>query len=201
MPSAAGRRRACSREVKARRAGRPASARAGSFNTCARGDLKCMSCYVCKIATLEEMNQRWDDEIRRHTEKGNWIVWKAEAIASARAGRSIPYYGVLGGAVICEATANLYPDFPRAADRAVELCAFRTDREYRGKGYFSRLMDFLQEDLRQKGYRTAVVGVEPDDRRNRAIYRHWGFTDCVGSSTETYPDGTVIDVLFFGKQL
>ena len=62
-------------------------------------------------------------------------------------------------------------------------------------------MDFLQKDLRQKGYTKAIVGVEPEERQNREIYHHWGFTERVSSGTETYPDGTVIEVEFFGKKL
>ena len=160
--------------------------------------------YVCKIASMEEMEQKWDYEIALHSEKGNWIAWKGEAIESARAGRSIPYYGILDGTVICEATAVLNPDFGQArgkSDHTVELCAFRTNREYRGKGYFSKLMNFLQADLKQRGYRQAVVGVEPEEKRNREIYRHWGFTEDIATGTETYPDGTVIQFEILGKQL
>lgn len=160
--------------------------------------------YICKIASPEEMEQKWDYEISLHSEKKNWIVWKGEAIESALAGRSIPYYGILDGTVICEATAVLNPDIGQAdgkAGSAVELCAFRTNKEYRGKGYFSKLMDFLQKDLKEKGYTEAIVGVEPDEKLNREIYHHWGFTDHVFSGTETYPDGTVIEVEFYGKKL
>ena len=160
--------------------------------------------YICKIASPEEMEQKWEYEIRQHAEKENWIAWKADAIEGARAGRSVPYYGILDGTVICEATAVPDPDSGKTggeAGRTVELCAFRTNRGYRGKGYFSRLMDFLQKDLRQKGFERAIVGVEPGETRNREIYRHWGFTEHVSSGTETYPDGTVIEVDFFGKTL
>ena len=156
--------------------------------------------YICKIASPEEMERKWDDEIARHSEKGNWIVWKGEAIEHARTGKSIPYYGILDGDIICEATAVPDPA-GREKGRAVELCAFRTNKEYRGKGYFSKLMDFLQKDLKQRGYTEAIAGVEPGEKRNRAIYHHWGFTEHVSSGTETYPDGTVIEVDFFRKQL
>lgn len=160
--------------------------------------------YICKIASIEEMEQKWDYEISQHSEKRNWIVWKDEAIESARTGLSIPYYGILDGTVICEATAVLNPGFEQACgkpDHTVELCAFRTNKEYRGKGYFSKLMIFLQEDLKKKGYRKAVVGVEPKEKSNREIYRHWGFTENFATGTETYPDGTVIQVEFLGKPL
>ena len=160
--------------------------------------------YICKIASMEDMEQKWDYEIAQHSEKKNWITWKDEAIESARAGKSIPYYGILDGTVICEATAVLNPDFEQICgktDHIVELCAFRTNKEYRGKGYFSKLMTFLQEDLKQKGYRRVIVGVEPEEKRNREIYRHWGFAEKIATGTETYPDGTVIQIEFFGKKL
>ena len=160
--------------------------------------------YACRIASLEDMNRKWDYEIRQHPGNGNWTVWKEEAIEGFRAGRSIPYYGVLEGTIICEATAVLYPDLPDGGEtdgRTVELCAFRTIKGYRGKGYFSVLMRFMLEDLKLKGYTKAVVGVEPREKRNREIYRHWGFTEPVCTGTETYPDGTVIDVEFYGRRL
>jgi len=162
--------------------------------------------YLCRTASPAEMNRKWDYEIRQHPGEENWKAWKEEAISNALAGRSIPYYGFLDGMIICEATAVPDPDLPPAGrekmpDHTVELSAFRTVKAYRGKGYFSRLMDFMLEDLKRKGYRKAVVGVEPEEKRNREIYRHWGFTEEICSGTETYPDGTVIDVLFFGKTL
>ena len=161
--------------------------------------------YVCRIPTAEEMGRRWDDEIARHTEKQNWIVWKAGAFAAAREGRSIPYYGFLDGVIICEATAVPRPgirqDGAGPEEACVELCAFRTVREERGKGYFSALMAFILDDLKKRGYMKAVVGVEPEEKLNKEIYHHWGFTEHVCTGTETYPDGTVIDVEFYGRLL
>lgn len=102
--------------------------------------------YICQIASPEEMNQKWDYEIRQHPETENWTVWKGEAIEGFKTSRSIPYYGVLDGTVICEATAVLCPDFPqnglKTDEHAVELCAFRTIKAYRGKacGQNSRML-------------------------------------------------------------
>ena len=157
--------------------------------------------YICKIASPEEMEQKWDYEISIHAEKENWIAWKAEAIEGCRSGRSIPYYGILDGTVICEATAILKPDLKQVPEQMAELCAFRTNSAYRGQGYFSKLKDFMLKDLKQKGYAKAVVGVEPEETMNREMYHHWGFTEYLCSDTETYPDGTVIRVDFFVKSL
>ena len=161
--------------------------------------------YVCRIPTEEEMNRRWDDEIGRHADRENWIAWKKEAIAHFREGRSVPYYGFLGGTAVCEATAVPGSGRARGGEteegRTAELCAFRTVREYRREGYFSELMAYMLDDLKQKGYVRAVVGVEPDEKRNREIYRHWGFTEYAGEGTETYPDGTVIRAEFYARRL
>ena len=162
--------------------------------------------YICRIPSIGEMHRKWDYEIGQHPDDPNWTVWKGEAIRHFQEGISVPYYGILGGTIICEATASPYPDGADEAGekdggRAVELCAFRTVKPYRGQGLFSKLMDFMLKDLKQKGYTKAVVGVEPDETRNLEIYRHWGFTEHVASGSETYPDGTVIRVDFFGKTL
>ena len=155
--------------------------------------------YTCKIASLDEMEQKWNYEIELHSEKTNWIIWKKEAIDHFRKGLCIPYYGIRNGEIICEATAILTHNF--GLDNTVELNGFRTIKEYRGKGYFSRLKNFILSDLKQKGYLMAVVGVEPCEEINKKIYGHWGFTEYITSETETYPDGTVIEAEFYGKKL
>ena len=128
-----------------------------------------------------------------------WIVWKAEAIDHCKKGSSIPYYGILDGKIICEATAIV--DQSTENEKTVELNAFRTIKEYRGQGYFSRLKNYMLEDLKQKGYTRAIVGVEPCEEINKQIYHHWGFTEYITTGTETYPDGTVIDVEYYGKNI
>ena len=163
--------------------------------------------YTCKIATREEMERKWDDEISRHdADRALWSIWKREAIQNAENGSSIPYYGLMQGIIICEATAVIslnseQADENLAGARTAYLCALRTVPEYQGKGFMSRLMDFMLDDLRKRGYERATLGVEPSEDKNRQIYRHWGFTEYMKSAQETYPDGTVIDVLYYGKEL
>ena len=162
--------------------------------------------YVCKIASLKEMEVKWDYEIKLHPREENWLIWKAEAINNFQSGKSIPYYGILDGTIICEATAFIHPDAVQNGVGLVDknttyLCAFRTIKEYQGKGYFTKLLYFMLNDLKQKGFTKAVLGVEPDDETNKAIYWHWGFTEFIKSASEQYPDGTVIEVEYYGKEL
>ena len=163
--------------------------------------------YICKVPSLQEMNTKWDYEISHSGEdRGNWIIWKKENISRFISGDIIPYYGILNGTIICEATAIVNH---RAAqkreglvgDTTAYLSAFRTIPEYQGRGYFSALFKYMENDLKKKGYTKLTLGVEPCEATNRQIYAHFGFTEYVKSATETYPDGTVIDVDYFAKNI
>ncbi len=163
--------------------------------------------FLCKIATLEEMNTKWDYEIAHsNADRENWIVWKAQNLENYKKGRIIPYYGILNGSIICEATAMLCPKIVQNSDGLVDdqtvyLSAFRTVEQYRGQGYFSKLFCFMLTDLRQRGYKKATLGVEPGEETNKAIYAHYGFTKFLKSGKEKYPDGTEIDVEYYVKAL
>ncbi len=163
--------------------------------------------YLCKIPTLEEMHQKWDFEIENAWEgKENWICWKERYISRFLRGKTIPYYGILDGQIICEATACIDREGVQNGDALVDgqtvyLCAFRTVSTYQNQGYFSRLFRYMTKDLVQRGYRFATVGVEPEERENQAIYQGFGFTEHILSSEETYPDGTKIPVDYYRKKL
>lgn len=163
--------------------------------------------FLCKIASLQEMNIKWDYEIAQSgKDKENWIVWKKQSMENYMRGYTIPYYGILEGVIICEATAMLHPQAVQNSTGLVDshtvyLSAFRTVSRFQGKGYFSRLFRFMMDDLRQKGYKKATLGVEPADEKNKEIYARYGFNEYIKSGKEYYPDGTVIDVEYYGKTL
>ena len=165
-----------------------------------------MKNYICKIANIEEMNKKWDYEISVATKKENWIIWKEQNIKNYKNGKIIPYYGILNNQIICEATAVLTDDIVQNSNKLVDdttayLTAFRINKEYEGKGYFSKLYKFMEEDLKNKGYTVLTLGVEPEEIRNKEIYKHYGFVEHIKNSKEVYPDGTEIDVEYYGKKL
>ena len=163
--------------------------------------------FVCKIASLQEMKIKWAYEIAQsENDKANWIVWKKRNIENFKQGYIIPYYGIREGAIICEATAMLHPKVVQNSaglvdSHTVYLSAFRTISKFQGKGYFSRLFHFMIDDLRIKGFTRATLGVEPAEIKNKEIYTHYGFTEYIKSGKEHYPDGTIIDVEYYGKIL
>lgn len=161
--------------------------------------------YICKTATVDEMEIKWNYEIKKHKDS-NWKIWKTEAIERVKNGQSIAYYGILNGVIICEATAMLDKNFVQNSDSLVDnktayLCAFRTVEKYQGKGCFSELFRFMIDDLKNKGYKIVTLGVEPTETENLKIYQHLGFNAFIKSAQKTYPDGTVIDVDYYGMEL
>lgn len=161
--------------------------------------------YICKIASVDEMETKWNYEIKKH-KSPNWKVWKAESIERVKDSKCTAYYGILNGKIICEATAMLDKNIVQnnenlVDDKTAYLCAFRTAPKYQGKGYFSKLFHFMINDLKSKGYEKVTLGVEPAEKENLEIYKHLGFNEFIKSAQETYPDGTVIDVDYYEMEL
>ena len=166
-----------------------------------------MNHYVCKLATLKEMNSKWNYEINHATDdKNNWKVWKKENMERFQNGFIIPYYGLLDGKIICECMAAIHSSVVQNADGLVDektayLTAFRTIPEYQGQGYFSKLFKYMIQDLKNKGYEKVTLGVEPAETKNKEIYFKYGFIEHIKDGKEVYPDGTVINIEYYGKKL
>lgn len=163
--------------------------------------------YECKIASLEEVSAMMDFYIENDPDdRENWIKWKENAIDNIKNNRTINYHGLLNGKVICEATAAINGKLIQNSEdlineETVYLLAFRTMPDYRDKGYFSKLFKFMINDLKEKGYKYATIGVEPDELRNKEIYKHYGFTEHIKTKEETNPDGSTIIVEYYRKEL
>ena len=165
-----------------------------------------MNQYICKIPTPEEMNEKWDYEINKNRDSSNWIIWKKSAMESAEKGQTIPYYGILDGKIISEATAMLDAGIVENSQGLVDektayLSAFRTNEEYQGQGYFSVLFQYMLDDLKRRGYERVTLGVEPCEVKNMQIYFHYGFTEYIKRCVEVYPDGEEIEVLYYSRPL
>lgn len=166
-----------------------------------------MSNYVCKIATIDEMNTKWDYEIAvAKDDKENFTIWKKNNIERFKKGLIIPYYGLLNDKIICECTAVINPSVIQNAEDLIDektayLMAFRTVEEYQGQGYFRKLFKYMLEDLKNRGYERVTLGVEPKEIKNKTIYSNYGFNKYIKKSKEIYPDGTIIDVEYYSKYI
>ena len=119
-----------------------------------------MDKYICKIATLEEMQQNWNYLIEIHPNNNAWKIYKEESIKNMKEKNTIVYYGILNGVIISEATAfiaNTDNTNNFVNEYTSYLSAFRTRKEYQGKGYFSRLYKYMEDDLKKRGYAKLIV--------------------------------------------
>ena len=163
--------------------------------------------YICRIPTIEEVNERWKFLVDSHKEdRMNWEQWRNEALYNFGKKNFIIYYGFLDGKVICEATAIVNTTTDKYVEDLINektayLSAFRTDKEYQGKGYFSKLFKYMLEDLKNKGYEEVSLGVEPTEEKNKEIYFHYGFTEFIKETHETYPNGEEVTVDYYKKRL
>ncbi len=116
--------------------------------------------YICKIATIEEMEQNWNYLIEINPNNYAWKIYKEEAIKNMKEKNTIVYYGILNGTIISEATAfisNTDDTNELVNEHTSYLSAFRTRKEYQGKCYFSKLYKFMENDLKNRGYTKLVV--------------------------------------------
>ena len=155
-----------------------------------------MSEFICKIADFDELIRKCDYEINRHPNNNLWVVSKENAITCFNENSKIMYIGILDNEIVCEATAVIKIEGMSKEvlnseklfdENTAYLCAFRTNKNVEGKGYFSKLYKFMENDLKRKGFKRLTLGVEPCEVRNIQIYFHLGFTTYVKTTIEELP--------------
>lgn len=152
-----------------------------------------MNDYICRIANKEDLLKRWDYLIKTHKGNGKWVTFKENAIRNFEKGNTITLYGLLNEEIICELTVYIKQEAfdgdisdPSGllSDDMAYLAAFRTNKEYEGKGYFSKLYRFTENYLKEKGYTALSLGVGPEDVRDIEIYFHYGFKEYIKTTVE-----------------
>ena len=170
--------------------------------------------YICKTANREELIRRWEYLIKTSPGDNRWVRFREDALKHYDEKSTISYLGFLDDEIICEATAyikdsafigDISEPSGLLSDSMSYLAAFRTNKEYEGKGYFRKLYDFAENDLRERGYTELSLGVGPEAVRNMEIYFHLGFRDYIKTVIQYEPsaDDPSIqeeDVIIFYKK-
>ena len=152
-----------------------------------------MNNFSCKVATRDELLKRWEYLIKIHPGNNDWVRYKENAVRNYDNGSTISYLGFLDDQIICEATAYIKEsafvgDISNPSvllnDNMAYLAAFRTNKEYEGKGYFRKLYNFMEKDLKNRGYTELSLGVGPESVRNIEIYFHLGFREYIKTVIE-----------------
>lgn len=162
--------------------------------------------YKCVVATKDLIIQKWDEEIKKHNNSNLFKEFKIQSLRNIN--NRIVYMGIIENKIITEATAiiskndlDMQNKDDLIGDGKVYLSAFRTNKKYQNKGYFSKLYKFMENDLKEKGYKTLTLGVEPRETKNMQIYFKWGFNRYIKTDYEYYPNGEKIIVNYYEKDL
>lgn len=170
--------------------------------------------FICKVANRDELLKRWDYLIEiNHPDNNKWMEFKENALKHYDEKSTISYLGFLNDEIICEATAyikdsafigDISEPSGLLSDSMAYLAAFRTNKEFEGKGYFSKLYNFVENDLKEKGYTELSLGVGPEAVRNIEIYFHLGYRNYIKTVIEYGPSkedaSKQEDVILFYKK-
>ena len=170
--------------------------------------------YECKVANRDELLKRWDYLIKINPGNNKWVEFKENALKHFDEKSTISYLGFLNNEIICEITAyikdsafigDISEPSGLLSNNMAYLAAFRTNKEFEGKGYFSELYNYVENDLKEKGYTELSLGVGPEAVRNIEIYFHLGYRNYIKTliEYETLEDNTSKkeDVILFYKKV
>jgi len=124
--------------------------------------------YKYQKATLTELDLRWNKNIENNIGDERWVTWKATSIENHKANKAITFVVLLGEEPVGEGTLIF-------SLQSVEINGLRIDAPHEGKGHISKLVRLMEQYAKDNGYTTSIIGVEPKETRNLAIYLHWGY--------------------------
>lgn len=158
--------------------------------------------YNCKIATIEEIESRWQTIIDENDNDIRYQIAADEFIKEAKKKTRLTYIGKLNNHIICDATAIIKEEGILNESQNKEglvsqemafICGVRTNKEYENLGYFSKLYKFMEKDLKEKGYNILTLSVESTNSRGKNIYKHLGFTNYLRSEEKS---GHILDYYY-----
>ena len=148
-----------------------------------------------RIATREDFDILWDRNIRENPEEPMWPIWRDRFRQRIKEGQAITFCVVIDGDPVGEGTLELSTcKDPRLCDGKSNayVAALRIRKEFEGQGHISRLVRAMENHAKDLGFSRLTIGVEEEEARNRAIYRHWGFDRLLFRENE---------ILYYGKDI
>ena len=160
--------------------------------------------YYYGIAPSAALHRLWADNIARHPGDPHWERWRKQYLYYNTHDMARTYVVLCGDDPVGEGTLLFSPSCSAIRERTVladdhtvaNVNALRILKEHEGQGHISAIVHQMMADARRRGFTRLTIGVEADNARNRAIYRHWGFTDLVLKAKE---DGK--EILYFAKEI
>ena len=148
--------------------------------------------YEYRPATMTDLERIWAKSIRQNPEDERWIRWRDEYIGYNRAGQALTYVVVCDGEPVGEGTLLFAPECgaiagcTMLADGATvaNINALRIEKAHEGQGHISVMVRLMEAEAARRGCQRLTIGVEEKEKRNQAIYRHWGYERLVLTEVE-----------------
>ncbi len=157
-----------------------------------------------RLATYKELNNWWDNAIKKHPDDNAYVVWKKSFVKENVNGKRKTFYAIDNGKIVGQCTLLLESEDKTMTgnNRALEIIP-----SYRNKGLATKIFNVIEQYAKNIKIKELTIGVEPSEIRNMQIYFHWGFTHYLQTITETYPPknsetlGETIVVICYSKDI
>ena len=116
----------------------------------------------------------------------------------------IKYVGLLDNNIVSSLIANTNVEETKKGidgKYIVYINQFNTKEEYRNKGYFSKLLKYALEDLKNKGFKMATLGVNSERKKLIEFYKSYGFDDYYGNMLYTNESGEQELINYYANKL
>lgn len=160
--------------------------------------------FQYRKTTEKELRRLWNRTIRTHPFDHRYRAWKRAFLQLNRDGTGETFVALHNGTPVGEGTLLFSPKADAVRGRewladgthTANINALRIRKAYEGQGHISALLKEMEQYAAARGFVRLTIGVELQEKRNRAIYRHWGYTEFLGEAIE---DGKT--VLYYAKTL
>ena len=144
--------------------------------------------YVCQLATINDLNSFWEEEIKENPDNALYHMTKYQYINELKRKTRITYVGKINNEIISTATViieknGLLNEAKSSKDLINSsrcfLCGVKTKKEYENKGYFSKLYKFIEKDIKKRGFKEISLSVDISITRNMIIYFHYNYINYI----------------------
>lgn len=160
--------------------------------------------FQYRKVTEKELRRLWSRSILEHPFDRRYRAWKRAFLQLNRNGTGATFAVLHNGTPVGDGTLLFSPKADAVRGRewlangvqTANINALRIRKPYEGQGHISALLKEMERYAAARGFVRLTIGVEAQKTRNRAIYRHWGYTEFLAEELE---DGEI--VLYYAKTL
>lgn len=140
-----------------------------------------------RIATIDELNDWWDDDIAHNPSDKSLFEFKRRFVEGNKTGTRKTFFAFENKKYIGQCTLLFESkDKLMTGNGKAEIIKLELIQEERGKGYATKIFETVKSYAKERGIKTLTIGVEPSEIKNMQIYFHWGFKNFLQCITETY---------------